>query len=302
MAIVNPTPPTTPPPIPQRADRSTFSARVDAGFTWFVTLISEVYSLAQNAFNNATESAASAGAASTSAGIATTQATNASNSAIAAAATAGAALWVSGTSYTAYTSNVISPANGKTYRRLITGAGTTDPSLDATNWAGLSGEVSGLKLIATLTPTAAANVDALTVFTSTYDDYEIIADGILPFSNDALYIRFAVAGAVDSALNYIEVPSMGTSSTDVNRLQLTIGHSSTGKGANLELMVQNCNSTTSIKSVRILSLTEGASTFYSIARHGTHKPNNAISGIRFFWGSGSNFAAQGSIRIYGVLK
>lgn len=137
MPIITPTPPTTPPPIPQRADRSTFSARVDAGFTWFVTLISEVYSLAQNAFNNATEAATSAGAASTSAITATTQATNASNSANAAAATAGATLWVSGTSYTAYTSNVISPANGKTYRRLITGAGTTDPSLDATNWVGL---------------------------------------------------------------------------------------------------------------------------------------------------------------------
>jgi hypothetical protein len=67
-------------------------------------------------------------------------------SATAAGAAANAVAWVSGTTY-ALNAAVISPINQQTYRRAIAGAGTTDPSLDATNWvkltAALSGSVSG---------------------------------------------------------------------------------------------------------------------------------------------------------------
>lgn len=46
----------------------------------------------------------------------------------------GVVLWVSGTTY-AIGDKRLSPINSTTYRRLTSGAGTTDPSLDATNWA-----------------------------------------------------------------------------------------------------------------------------------------------------------------------
>lgn len=52
----------------------------------------------------------------------------------AAAASAGATLWVSGTTY-ALGVRVWSPVNQQVYRRTVAGAGTTDPSLDGTNWA-----------------------------------------------------------------------------------------------------------------------------------------------------------------------
>ena len=54
-------------------------------------------------------------------------------SAAAAAAAAGAIAWVSGTTY-AIGDARYSPADMQTYRRKIAGAGTTDPSLDGTNW------------------------------------------------------------------------------------------------------------------------------------------------------------------------
>lgn len=69
-------------------------------------------------------------------------ATNAANTATAAANAASAAtgvtVWVSGTTY-AVGDNRFSPLNFLTYRRKTAGAGTTDPSLDATNWAQISG-------------------------------------------------------------------------------------------------------------------------------------------------------------------
>jgi hypothetical protein len=59
--------------------------------------------------------------------------------AVAAAASAGAVAWVSGTTY-ALGAVVWSPANRRLYRRIVAGAGTTDPSLDGTNWADLNPE------------------------------------------------------------------------------------------------------------------------------------------------------------------
>ena len=46
---------------------------------------------------------------------------------------AGAARWVSGTTY-ALGAVVWSPTNQQIYRRIVAGAGTTDPSADGTNW------------------------------------------------------------------------------------------------------------------------------------------------------------------------
>lgn len=56
---------------------------------------------------------------------------------IAAAAGAGATLWVSGTTYAAGNARY-SPIDYQTYRRKTAGSGTTDPSLDSTNWARLN--------------------------------------------------------------------------------------------------------------------------------------------------------------------
>lgn len=78
--------------------------------------------------------------ANTVAGEVNTNATNAAASAVAAAASAassaasaGVTKWISGTAYTEG-DNVWSPIDFLTYRRKITGGGTTDPSADSTNW------------------------------------------------------------------------------------------------------------------------------------------------------------------------
>lgn len=69
---------------------------------------------------------------------ATYSATLAAASELAAANTAGATIWVSGTTYS-IGANRFSPINFRTYRRKTAGAGTTDPSTDATNWQLLTG-------------------------------------------------------------------------------------------------------------------------------------------------------------------
>lgn len=139
--------PTTPPSIaalptpPSRSDSANFAARGDAFMAALPTFRSEANALGSNLYANAVEADADAAAAAASAAsaaaqvaLAAAQASAAANSALAAAASVNAAQWVSGTTYTAG-QVVWSPATYLTYRRKSTGAGTTDPSLDPTNWA-----------------------------------------------------------------------------------------------------------------------------------------------------------------------
>jgi hypothetical protein len=139
--------PTTPPTIaalptpPSRSDSANFAARGDAFMAALPTFRSETNSVASNVYANAVEADADASAAASSAAaaaaqvaLAAAQASAAANSAAAAAASIGAPEWVSGTTYTAG-QVVWSPSTYLTYRRKTTGAGTTDPALDPTNWA-----------------------------------------------------------------------------------------------------------------------------------------------------------------------
>ena len=59
-------------------------------------------------------------------------------SAIEAVALQGAGVWVSGATYSVG-ALVYSPITFQTYRRAIAGAGTTDPSLDDSNWVLVGG-------------------------------------------------------------------------------------------------------------------------------------------------------------------
>lgn len=95
---------------------------------------------ATSAANAATQVTLAANQVTLAAGqvaLATNQADAAATSAETAAAATNAVLWVSGTTY-AIGFLVYSPVDNRVYRRLTAGAGTTDPSADATNWVQLT--------------------------------------------------------------------------------------------------------------------------------------------------------------------
>jgi len=115
----------TPLPIPpSRADAENFAERADDFLGALPTFATELNVLQVDVNTKQTLAASSE--------------TNAAASALASANTADVAIWVSGTTY-AIGVNRFSPINFLTYRRKIAGAGTTDPSLDSTNWALLTG-------------------------------------------------------------------------------------------------------------------------------------------------------------------
>ncbi len=130
MSVATPPALTAVPPFPALADRGagTYNSKAYAFGTHLSdTFNDELAALADNMYDNAVDAQSSA----TAAEAAEANALNSANLAIAAA---GATMWVSGTTY-AIGDKRESPANGRIYRRLTVGAGTTDPSADATNWA-----------------------------------------------------------------------------------------------------------------------------------------------------------------------
>ena len=128
-------------PVPSRTDPTNFSVRAD-------NFLGELPDFATQVNALATELTALGNTVETNKNTAVTASNNAQASAFAAtgsannaASSSGAALWVSGTTYS-IGNLVYSPITGRTYRRKIAGAGTTDPSADATNWIPIVLEIS----------------------------------------------------------------------------------------------------------------------------------------------------------------
>lgn len=205
-----------PTPAPQRGQRATFSARVDAFVTWltaavaqFVALATNVYDNAVAAFGSATASAQFANDAAQQAGYALTSAANAANSVTAAAAAISAPAWSSGATYqelAAATSRV----NFKVYRKTTTAAvntgGNADPANDPANWV-----AAGVPTLPKSTRTANVTLtvkDMATIveiqsgaFTQTFDPAAVLGNG--------WYVWLRNAGTGDITLD----PS-GTESID----------------------------------------------------------------------------------------
>lgn len=128
MPTITPVPVDAAPVVPDSSVATpTFDAQYEAFNTWQKNeLQPKINALATNVKANADDAYTSATTASAAATVAS-----------GALSAMGAVTWVSGTTY-AIGDVRYSPINMQSYRRKTTGAGTTDPSTDTTNWAYLA--------------------------------------------------------------------------------------------------------------------------------------------------------------------
>lgn len=167
-----------------------------------------------------------------------------------------------------------------------------------------SGDIPiGLTLLATITPTASANIDLLSVFTSSYDNYRIIGTGLSVAADDTFRFRFAVAGTADTGSNYYTVDSYNVTAITASATSGIVASTTTsaGIGANFSMNIYNANDATRLKTAFSEHNSQSAATPAYIIRGAAtvYTAANAVSGIRLFLNGGSNFGATGKIRVYG---
>jgi hypothetical protein len=189
--------------------------------------------------------------------------------------------------------------------QAVSAAGTSGQLLQsngasAPTWSTPSS--GALILLATITPTVAANVDFLSTFSSTYDCYLITCTGVTPAdftSSPGVAFRVANGGVVDTASSYNGASSNAL--TTATATQITAGGSNQGPFT-FQLFIANANDTTNYKNMSLQlqysangGSTGSSNTFFG----GTYRGTSAISGMRIFWSNGANFTATGKIRVYG---
>lgn len=296
------TPPTVDalPTAPNSSTPTGFAAIMDAFLAALIVFRTQVVALGANMYANCVDCYNNAVAAAASAASALGYSNNAAASAAAAAASSNAPLWVSGASVAQY-STVLSPLDSlRAYRRITaTGSGTTDPKNDPTNY--VYSVPSAMTLLATLTPTAAANVDFLSTFSSTYDNYLIIGDGLIPATDTSLTMRVANAGTVDAASNYGGAPTSSIGTTTATSAGISSTVLAAGKGCSFVMQIANANDAVGGKVIQARATSQASATPGWISADTTYFYFNAaaISGVRFYWGGGANFVAGGKIRVYG---
>jgi len=159
----------------------------------------------------------------------------------------------------------------------------------------------GLKLLASVTPTVAATVDFLTLFSSSYDNYLITIDGIRPSALDLISVRMANAGSVDAGSNYITFAIDGASSSNTfdTKFGPTLQTDPAFASISGELKVMNVNEAAPVKYLSIHGVTATSTpTYLTVAKGGIYK-GGVVTGFRLYWQNGANFTAVGKIRVYG---
>lgn len=288
MAIIQPpTIPAVPTTVPLRGNKNVFSAAFEAFLVWFLGNFALIGTAINSAYTNALE-------AFNSANVAT-------SAAAAALATSNATLWVSGVTVQQYAA-VISPLDGRTYRRVTTaGSGATDPSADFSNYVLLSTTPTAyVPLVSATVTTAVTNIDFLNVFTGAYDKYIVEIEGVLPTSPSALNMRLAKAGVVDSTASAYAAPGGEGSTATFSTTLLTMFSdvSSTGIGCSGTVEIRNVNDAAGIKTVGVRGFAVGNSSTAPRNAEGAYN-STAVSGFRLYWASGTTFA-KGTIRVYGI--
>jgi hypothetical protein len=164
---------------------------------------------------------------------------------------------------------------------------------------------SGLVFLAAVTPTAAANVDFLSTFSANYDNYLILGTGITFAASDSLSIRLAAAGAADSGSNYVNLaagPDLNSTGTATSVLVSNTVAASPGKGCNFNILVSNVNDAVDFKAINTASISNDSSSTNSYIykqKLNSYFATNAVTGFRLFATGASNFAAGGTVRVYG---
>lgn len=193
--------------------------------------------------------------------------------------------------------------------QVLTSAGTGSAPTWTTPSAG------ALTFLSTVTASASATVDIETTFNSTYDEYLIVVDNLVP-SVDAieLYCRLKVGGTY-ATTNYVfhagrpssvstsyaaDSAAIASPATQITILGNSNLSSDATATAHVEIRVSNPASTTKVKTIHWKGVCMNTiNELQSIVGAGANTASTALTGVRLYASSGN---LSCTARLYGIAN
>lgn len=171
-----------------------------------------------------------------------------------------------------------------------------------------------LVYISTTTASGSANtLDITTGFSSTYDDYLIIGENIRLGTNagDSMEFRIYTGGSLRTSsyqynsLSIISAPSVSRVTSTSTVPMVPQAYLSTTV-ASCNLFIRNANSTSSRiqgqLSVACTDDTNADGNNQGNTVFGNTATTSVLTGVRFYWSTGSSTISTGTFRLYGIAK
>jgi hypothetical protein len=190
---------------------------------------------------------------------------------------------------------------------VSTGVQFPDSTIQTT--AATAGADPGMVLISSTNATAVTTIDIN--FSASYNNYIIVSQGLQPSSvNQTMYIRFFVGGVIQTGTVYGR--NSGTNVVGAGQDFLSsafiavnaAGNTSPAsaepsRGMNFFINMHGVNNSQYKYLYGNTSANLGSSLSGQLFA-GSYNGTSALTGIRFYWSGGDTFAAQGSIKLYGL--
>ena len=241
-----------------------------------------------------------------------TDANNALYSTSASALTAGTLpVAAGGTGSTTLTANNVLLGNGTSALQVVA-PGTTGNVLtsNGTTWASSAAPGGGSWIyLSTVTASNVATADIETTFSSTYNNYAIVASSVLCVSATRVMMRFKVSGSYSSSALY-SYANMYNNAQDPNTFagtggtietEIVINPSNVTSSANLTTnficYLYNAASTSLYKTGNIVGQSWNGSNLLNFNNTVTYKDTPAVTGVRISAITGN---VSGTFRLYGI--
>ncbi len=159
---------------------------------------------------------------------------------------------------------------------------------------------SGLVLLATIAPTAVANLDFPNVFTTAYDNYLIIGNRVNTSSPSLLFRVFTGGSTIVTSASYGSQRPANATATALPIDTSTSMDLSPGGQINFEIRVSRLVPSLWLFESTAMEVISGQSIRQATSIGGASTAV-AITGIRLFPSTG-NFSAIGTVRVYGIAN
>lgn len=148
-----------------------------------------------------------------------------------------------------------------------------------------------------------ANIDFLSLFSTSYDKYTIEVQGVRPSAEDTLRLRLATGGVVNPTASYANPTANGVEIIGLAGFaQLSVSPTPLAGGITLSVEVRNANDGVGWhKGIGIRGITyrSNGNSMGQVLEGGFI--GDSVTGFRIYWANGASFTA-GTIRVYGHKK